>query len=516
MVNLQTNRIMADAVELLQCFSPLHELPTTGDLLTYCASYQRLASHARVPVCAVLAYNWASIRLSRFTRLDMRFDFHKTLHCVNETPHITLLEKASVYGALSEQLILVARVHEGAEAASLAAQYAQAASCQELWRYTQVLHATALALNGEFITSERTMDDIASRCECASQVRIPKAAQTSVMAAVPSYDNRNWPYQLVGILNGSRRSIPELLAARSARSYAAPGCGTVGGVGGQIASMRIPAEDERGIEPLTQALNAYVECVIDLVSGDFTTVREICETWRHRLGFEGLPYLFRILLTACECLALIQSGYPAKVLTLLQTQKSPPDHVVCFELLRANAYIQLDNPQKAIDATGECITMEGTHSLASYASMLLRRAVAFEMLGQHDCADSCYSRASHLAGQTGGIVPPLGLPMGIVAQLFERMSSNEPDFARRIWNLRQMHSRQFNAEFVAGDCGELTRRELLLAEQLATGKVFRDIAAEQFVSINTLKSQARSLYRKLGCSSREEAVEILRHAGFFV
>ncbi len=42
---------------------------------------------------------------------------------------------------------------------------------------------------------------------------------------------------------------------------------------------------------------------------------------------------------------------------------------------------------------------------------------------------------------------------------------------------------------------------------------FREIADESFVSTNTVKTQARSIYSKLGVSSRAEAVACARTAG---
>jgi len=41
------------------------------------------------------------------------------------------------------------------------------------------------------------------------------------------------------------------------------------------------------------------------------------------------------------------------------------------------------------------------------------------------------------------------------------------------------------------------------------------MAQQMFVSQNTLKTHARSLYRKLGVSSRDEAVSFLGRAGFY-
>lgn len=41
------------------------------------------------------------------------------------------------------------------------------------------------------------------------------------------------------------------------------------------------------------------------------------------------------------------------------------------------------------------------------------------------------------------------------------------------------------------------------------------IAEDLFVSRNTVKSQVRLLYRKLGVNSRDEAVRILHQVGFY-
>ena len=54
---------------------------------------------------------------------------------------------------------------------------------------------------------------------------------------------------------------------------------------------------------------------------------------------------------------------------------------------------------------------------------------------------------------------------------------------------------------------ELSRRELEVLRMLATDKSQREIGGELFVSINTVKSHVRSVFRKLHATSREEAVD---------
>jgi LuxR family maltose regulon positive regulatory protein len=65
---------------------------------------------------------------------------------------------------------------------------------------------------------------------------------------------------------------------------------------------------------------------------------------------------------------------------------------------------------------------------------------------------------------------------------------------------------------VAG-AGDLTPAELRVLQFLPTHLSFPQIAAQVFVSPNTVKTQAQGVYRKLGVSSRRAAVERARAAG---
>ena len=53
----------------------------------------------------------------------------------------------------------------------------------------------------------------------------------------------------------------------------------------------------------------------------------------------------------------------------------------------------------------------------------------------------------------------------------------------------------------------LTGAELRLLPYLATHLTFPEIASRLFISRNTVKTEAVAIYRKLGASSRSEAVE---------
>jgi LuxR family transcriptional regulator, maltose regulon positive regulatory protein len=59
----------------------------------------------------------------------------------------------------------------------------------------------------------------------------------------------------------------------------------------------------------------------------------------------------------------------------------------------------------------------------------------------------------------------------------------------------------------------LTAAELRLAPLLATHLTFPEIGERLYVSRHTVKTQAISVYRKLGVTSRGEAVERMRATG---
>jgi DNA-binding CsgD family transcriptional regulator len=54
---------------------------------------------------------------------------------------------------------------------------------------------------------------------------------------------------------------------------------------------------------------------------------------------------------------------------------------------------------------------------------------------------------------------------------------------------------------------ELTKQEKKMVTALSSGKLYKEIAADNFISINTVKKHLKNVYKKLNVKSREEAVE---------
>jgi LuxR family maltose regulon positive regulatory protein len=60
---------------------------------------------------------------------------------------------------------------------------------------------------------------------------------------------------------------------------------------------------------------------------------------------------------------------------------------------------------------------------------------------------------------------------------------------------------------------DLTDRELAVLRYLPSQLSQREIAGELYVSLNTVKTHCKAIYRKLGASGRKAAVQVARDAG---
>lgn len=82
--------------------------------------------------------------------------------------------------------------------------------------------------------------------------------------------------------------------------------------------------------------------------------------------------------------------------------------------------------------------------------------------------------------------------------------------------LAEWHAEAIGEAEAVGELGgrwPLTKAELRLLRYLPSHLSFREIGDQLFVSTNTVKTQAQSVYRKLGVSSRAEAVACAKAAG---
>lgn len=137
--------------------------------------------------------------------------------------------------------------------------------------------------------------------------------------------------------------------------------------------------------------------------------------------------------------------------------------------------------------------------------LLLISASANLRAGDHASAQARFDEAAAIAQRVGVLLPFASMPRADLLAL----SLRRPELQDRI---PERPARYPEPEIVVA----LSRREQHVLAALASDRTLPEIAQLLSVSKNTLKSQLRSVYRKLDVSNRQEAVAFARRTGLMM
>ena len=151
------------------------------------------------------------------------------------------------------------------------------------------------------------------------------------------------------------------------------------------------------------------------------------------------------------------------------------------------------------------------HSLSSLIDAQLYCALAYDQLGDRRASDNALERALELA-EPEGIV--LAFALAPVRELLERHLRHRTSHATLLTDILSVIAGSSLAGGpVAQPAEELTEAELRVMRYLPSNLKAPEIAAELYVSPNTVRTHLRHIYAKLDVHSRAEAVERARDLG---
>lgn len=225
------------------------------------------------------------------------------------------------------------------------------------------------------------------------------------------------------------------------------------------------------------------------------TPDSLAESARDR---DDLVPLLRAVALDLRARQLIEMGRPGLALRLLEGLDSDPRHVFCFAALRARALIAMGFPQAALRELEACESVQG-HSRRTSWRVRIARVVALSRSGMPSVATAAFEAlaADVPARWWGGVINWARFPE--LTKLCVRVGAPGPHDGESDDVLRE----------------PLTPREVELLGLLRGEASIQQLAAQQFVSLNTMKTHVRNMYRKLGAASRSEAVDRAMRAGLF-
>jgi LuxR family maltose regulon positive regulatory protein len=144
---------------------------------------------------------------------------------------------------------------------------------------------------------------------------------------------------------------------------------------------------------------------------------------------------------------------------------------------------------------------------------LLLKASAEDALGDTGASSRALERALELAEPDGLLLPFLLHPTPELLERHSRLRSTHASLVSEILNLLAGHAPAARPEDAEPLQEPLTDAELRVLRYLPTNLRGPDIAAELFVSPNTIRTHLRDVYAKLGVHSRADAVKRARELG---
>lgn len=225
------------------------------------------------------------------------------------------------------------------------------------------------------------------------------------------------------------------------------------------------------------------------------------------------PRLVLALAGTCSGYAFLMLHQPDRALGVMRGWVEVPEHTVCAAPVEAIAELQLDRPEEALAATRECVEAVPAHNLRPLPTVRLARAVAMDRLGEPDQADAEFTLGAHLAVSLGAPIIAAGIPSWALDRLLGRLADAQPEVAGRAASHLLWPDRRAEEPRPQPPPPHLTGREEVIAGWLTTDLTFARIADRLYISVNTVKTQATSIYRKLGVTSRADAARRLRLLG---
>jgi LuxR family maltose regulon positive regulatory protein len=266
-----------------------------------------------------------------------------------------------------------------------------------------------------------------------------------------------------------------------------------------------------GAPPVLMDGSAIIEVWLRLVRGDAYGGLALLASLRERLARSRPPAFVVRLLTAMEAGLLAASGDAQAARSLLDRAQASVEVAIVL----ASMQLAEGNPAGAAATVAPYLNgPASTFSLALLVRAWLLDALAARALADHDRAFRSLERALLLAGQEGFRLAFLRAGSGCRALLTEQLGR---DTAHRqlVVDLLQL------LDAAPGPPAGLPPKQAALAEPLSEREqtVLRylegelssvEIANELYVSVNTVRTQVKSIYRKLGVSGRREAIRRAR------
>lgn len=206
---------------------------------------------------------------------------------------------------------------------------------------------------------------------------------------------------------------------------------------------------------------------------------------------------------------LMEVDHGDEAWAILQTLRPYEHHPLCPARVIGHLRLLHGDLVGADEAILDCEALGDAHCTRTLVEIqLLRAAIELER-GNFVVSDVSADRAFVTLARTGARLPLRGIPIASLSAIATRAAGRH--HGHEVSTMLELIVRH-----TAGPHREvetLSSRERLVLAQVQRGLTVAAIAAELYISPNTVKTHLRRLYRKLGVGTRDEAIRAARALG---
>lgn len=206
---------------------------------------------------------------------------------------------------------------------------------------------------------------------------------------------------------------------------------------------------------------------------------------------------------------LLEVDHGEEAWAILQTLQPYEHHPFCPARVIGHLRLLHGDLIGADEAIRDCEALGDAHCKRTLVEIQLLRAAIERERGNLVVSDVSADRAFVTLARTGARLPLRGIPVASLSAIATRARSRH--HSHEVSSMLDLIVRD-----TAGPHREvetLSNRERLVLAQVQRGYTVAAIAAELYISPNTVKTHLRRLYRKLGVSTRDEAIRAARALG---
>jgi LuxR family maltose regulon positive regulatory protein len=268
-----------------------------------------------------------------------------------------------------------------------------------------------------------------------------------------------------------------------------------------------------GGEPGTELVVDYARALLCLARG---SLGEAMAPLRAATRMEALltgEHAFAPVVRARALQTQARIGELAAARTALDAVSEQERDAGEMRIAAAVIHLAEGEPADAIDVVARVLDGSAPvlHRPSTMTEAQLLDALAREQLGGTRAAEASLERALDLAEPEGVLLPFVLIPVQPLLERLPGIRTAHPALRRAILDVLAGSAPPAGAP--AGNLEELSEAELRVVRYLPTNLKAPEIAAELFVSTNTVRTHLRHIYAKLDAHGRAEAVARARQLG---